>query len=258
MSLKTHQAFSRQLWLLSQHLALLACHIAANRIRLITPRSAHPGRPRHDPLTRRRNPHAGSDCGLISSQKQTPPSLLLTGTWGGGLPFPSTQSLKTFHYHSTGSKEEESQSQVVIKNVRGLLSESRLCGSAAPRLRSLAAFSLFLLASPRCLPHFRSLSSVRQLSYWHSHHLLRTGWISFLQKSFAPCQSRGGSHLPGHFPLTPFSSLFSSHACSFLQSPHLSTLAVFTQALCTVVDSSASFRLPLIFQSTLFVKLQSK
>lgn len=133
----------------------------------------------------------------------------------------------TFHYHSQGSKEEEPQSQVVIKNVGGLLSESCLCGSAAPRLRSPAAFSLSLLASPRCLPHFRSLSSVRQLSYWHSHHLLRTGWISFLQKSFALCQSRGGSHLPGHFPFTPFSSLFSSHACSFLQSPHLCTLGVF-------------------------------
>lgn len=140
----------------------------------------------------------------------------------------------------------------------GLLSESRLCGSAAPRLREAPLPFLSLLASPRCLPHFRSLSSVSQLSYWHSHHLLRTGWISFLQKSFALCQSRGGSHLPGHFPFTPFSSLFSSHAFSFLVSPHLSTVGVFNQPLCTVVDSSASFRLLFIFQSTLFVKLQSK
>lgn len=67
------------------------------------------------------------------------------------------------------------------------------------------------------------LSSVSQLSYWHSHHLLMARWIYFLQKRFAPCQSQGCSHLPGHFsPLTSdFNLPFASHTCFCLQSLHL-------------------------------------
>lgn len=141
-----------------------------------------------------------------------------------------------------------------------ILSNQRLCGSirgsvTSKNLRNPAVFSPFLLTSPRRLPHFRSLSSVRQLSYWHSHHLLRTRWISFLQKSFAPRHSQGCSHLPGHFPSSPFSSLFSSHTRSFppiSTSPRTRCLQS-TSSVRAVVDSSACFRLQFICQSNLLV-----
>lgn len=87
-------------------------------------------------------------------------------------------------------------------------------------VRAPTVFSLFLLTSPHRLPRFFSLSSVRQLSSWHSHHLLRTRWISLLQKSFALCHS---FHLPAYFSFFPFSPLlfFSSHTRSRFWSLHL-------------------------------------
>lgn len=93
-----------------------------------------------------------------------------------------------------------------------ILLTCRPCGSIHGSVtwknrRSPAVFSLSLLTSPRCLPHFPSLSSVRQLSYWHSHHLLRTRWISLLQKSFCTVPQPRPSHLPGCFPFSAFSSL---------------------------------------------------
>ncbi len=132
-----------------------------------------------------------------------------------------------------------------------ILSNWHLCGSICgsvtlKNLRKPAVVSLFLLTSPRCLPHFLSLSSVRQLSYWHSHHLLRTRWISLLQKSFALCHSQGCSQLPGYFPFCPLSSIFPSHACFCLRSPHLWILCVFNQPLHSVINLSPSLSIQFI------------
>lgn len=52
-----------------------------------------------------------------------------------------------------------------------------------PRIISETPLCFLPFSSPHRLPHF-SLSSVRQLSSWLSHHLLRTHWISLLQRSF--------------------------------------------------------------------------
>lgn len=113
-------------------------------------------------------------------------------------------------------------------------------------MRSPAVSSLFLLTSPRCLPHFLPLSSVRQLSYWHSHQPLRTPLDFFspakelLQRATAKvahiCQAvslfyTSSSLLPLHALLPP---LISSSLC---------VLAVFNQLLCAVVALSPSFSL---------------
>lgn len=90
-------------------------------------------------------------------------------------------------------------------------------------MSSPAVSSLFLLASPRCLPHFLPLSSVRQLSYWHSHRPLRTRWISpLLQKSFCTEPQPRWLTSARLFPFSiPPAHSFPSTLCSLLSSPHL-------------------------------------
>lgn len=114
---------------------------------------------------------------------------------------------------------------------------------------------LFPLSPHLTSPPSSFFSSVRQLSYWHSHHLLRTRWISFLQKSFALCQSQGCSHLPGHFPFSPFSSLLFLPRLLF---PPIST-SLRTRRLQSTLSALSSIHLHLsglrfIYQSSLFVK----